>query len=271
EFTLARTIARGSQARARLATTKAGAAERPRLEALVDSARSAREEMINANLRLVVAQARHFADGPGSLLDLIQEGNVGLIRAVDRFEPSLGYRFSTYATWWIRQSIGVALQKQRLIRLPPKMFTQLAACKRARDELHAELGRQPSTAQIAERTGLEPDVVHRLLRSDLAPVPLDDTSQSMPRVIADEDADASRQALSTLRSEQLSTLLEQLQRLECAVLRLRYGIGGRVHARTEIAERLELGIPAVRRLERTGLRRLRGWEEVRRLLGDDHR
>lgn len=271
ETDLAACIATGRRARDRLHSTDGVAAdERSRLEALAASGRSARTEMVTANLRLVVAQAKRFADAHTPLLDLIQEGNVGLIRAVERFDPNLGFKFSTYATWWIRQSIGEALDQQRMIHLPPRVYRQMVTCRRVRDELGASLGRPPTTVEIAGAAEFDEVLVRRLLRSDLPPMSLDDPGLGPARDVVDPVEDTAASADRRLTAERVAEAVDDLPPLEREVVQMRYGLGQQKLSRTAVAQRLDLGLTAVRRLESTALRRLRGWQRVSRLRTQDH-
>lgn len=267
EGVLAELVAAGRRARTRIDGAETLTAEtRDGLEDQVAAGREARSAMVNANLRLVVAHAKRFADSTTPLLDIIQEGNVGLIRAVERFDPSLGFKFSTYASWWIRQAIAEALDQQRTIHLPPKAYRQLAECRRARDELNASLGRRPTTAEIAGAAGLDEILVRRLLRSELQPLSLDEPGVGpTARAVADPAEDTAVLVGQAVTSQVVAEAVDLLPPLERTVVRMRYGIGQEVRSRTEVARRLGLGLTAVRRLERTALHRLRRRDRLHRL------
>ena len=161
EVRLGKAIAAGVAAAARLAGDESlAAAERATLGAAVKAGAAARERFIQANLRLVVSIAKRYQTGGLSLLDVIQEGNLGLMRAVEKFDPARGFKFSTYATWWIRQAITRALaDKGRTIRVPAHVGDRVASISRTANELSRELNREPSTAEVAQAVGLRPEQV----------------------------------------------------------------------------------------------------------------
>ncbi|MEO5678936.1 MAG: sigma-70 family RNA polymerase sigma factor, partial [Acidimicrobiales bacterium] len=157
EVELARAIQRGRAAAERLGTGAVPAGERAVLEGAVREGRQAAERFANANLRLVVSVARRYSASGVPLADLVQEGNLGLLRAVERFEWERGFKFSTYAAWWIRQAItrGIA-EASRTIRLPVHLHDQVGRVRRARLDLEADLGRPPTSAEVAAVTGDDP-------------------------------------------------------------------------------------------------------------------
>src|SRR4051812_11128226 len=161
EVALGRAIATGREAAIALATASSSSpAERRRLAALVVEGDVARERFIAANLRLVVSIAKRYQTQTMPLPDVIQEGNLGLMRAVEKFEPERGFKFSTYATWWIRQAITRAIaDKGRTIRVPAHVSEALSVLARTTIALHRQLGREPSVEELAEATGLRPDRV----------------------------------------------------------------------------------------------------------------
>jgi RNA polymerase nonessential primary-like sigma factor len=220
----------------RLPTTEAWAAEAGMsasgLRRCLRQAEKARAQMVLANLRLVVSMARRYSPRPADLEDLIQEGTIGLIKAVERFDPARGYRFSTYATWWIRDGLSSALAlKGRTIRLPSTMVDQLHRLRQAQQRLGQELGRDPSLGELAEATGLKPLDIREVLFRAREPLSLDgsplhgsdlrlvDTLACQARPPHDLVTDASMR-------HDIRQLLNQLPDQQATLLRLRYGIKG---------------------------------------------
>lgn len=229
-------------------------------------------KFVNANLRIVVTFARRYRGMP--LVDLVQEGNLGLLRAVDKFDHRRGLRFSTYAAWWIRHALGRALADQsKMIRLPVHLTGAVHRVRRAQDRLFRETGREASPEELASRTGLAVEQVRRALDVVPQPVSLDvpvggerdgaDLSDFVPdaSVRPADDAVAEREMC-----EEAHALLATLPEREAEILRLRYGVGGGAQRTLEeVGARMSLSRERARQLERDALRKLRTAGELRRV------
>jgi len=230
-----------------------------RLEAL----RALKQRLITANLRLVVSVARRYRRTSVPLLDLVQEGNIGLLKAVDRFQYRRGFKFSTYAIWWIRQAITRAIaQLGRTVRLPVHRVELLNRIETSRRRLRGELGHDPTVQDIARHLNVPPEKITRLLQSGLPLVSLDGQTTG-EAVLADLLADTrtSSPEARLLKNEamrQARAALASLSPRERGVLELRYGItDSRAHTVQEIADRLGCTRDAARQIERRALNRLR--------------
>ena len=204
--------------------------EVPQLQLCLRQANQARSRMVVANIRLVVSMARRYQHTPGDLEDLIQEGTIGLIRAVERFDPSRGYRFSTYATWWIRDGIRSALvAKGRTIRLPSTMVDQLHRLRQSQQSLSQQLGRDPNLEELATATGLKSLDIREVLFRAQEPLSLDGHQASQSELslldsLACEVSKPQEHVDTALMQEDIQLLLDELPEQEAELLRLRYGI-----------------------------------------------
>ena len=247
--------------------------------ALKDLAKHSRDHLTSANLRLVVSIARKYINQAGmGLLDLVQEGNAGLIRAVDKFEYERGFKFSTYATWWIRQAIQRGLADQsRTIRIPVHMVETMGRVARVVRELSTQLGREPTNAEIAaalpdETPAMTPQRVEEIRKLGREPVSLqspvgDEGDAELGELIPDEDAVSPLDVVADrMRREQIEHVLASLDGREQRVLRLRFGLDDG-HARTleEVGREFGLTRERIRQIEVQALRKLRHPSRSRKL------
>lgn len=242
-------------------------------ERIVNGDDEARDRLITANMRLVVSIAKHYVGRGMPLLDLIQEGYNGLIKAVDKFDYTKGFKFSTYATWWIRQSITRAIADQaRTIRIPVHMVETISRVKKAQNKLLHENGHEPTIDEVAQELNMSSDKVREIIRIAQDPVSLEapvgeEEDSYLGDFIPDEDAPAPIDtAMQAVFKDELNKALNTLPEREREVLKFRYGVGyDRSHTLEEVGKQFKVTRERIRQIEAKALRKLRSQSKSKAL------
>lgn len=274
EVELAQTIEVGLYAEYKLANAaKLTRAEKRDLKILAREGKKARSHLLEANLRLVVSLAKRYTGRGMPLLDLIQEGNLGLIRAMEKFDYAKGFKFSTYATWWIRQAITRGMADQsRTIRLPVHLVEQVNKLSRIKREMYQSLGREATNEELSEESGIEESKIEMLLRQSRDPVSLDmpvgtDEEAPLGDFIEDAEAtDAETAVVASMRHSDIRSVIDSLEEREQDVIRLRYGLDDGVpRTLDQIGRKFGLSRERVRQIEREVMAKLRDGNRADRL------
>ena len=274
EVSLAKRMEAGRNARRRVSQDRRLSREdREKLKWLIRDGKAAKEHLIKANSRLVVSVAKKYVGRGVPFLDLIQEGNIGLIRAVKKFDYRRGYKFSTYATWWIRQAVTRAIADQgRTIRVPVHMYEQINRLARVSRQLVQELGRDPTVEEIAEELGVSPKKVERIIKVSQRPLSLEmpvgeEDDSFLGDFIEDSDAPSpTDQASQQLLREQIDDIFASLTPREVRILQLRFGlVDGYSYTLEEVGKKFGVTRERIRQIEAQALGRLRHPSRSRKL------
>jgi RNA polymerase primary sigma factor len=273
EVELSQRIERGKLAREELARGNTSQLRSKELHRLIEDGWSARQHLITANSRLVISIAKKYMGRGVPFLDLIQEGNIGLMRAAKKFEYQRGFKFSTYATWWIRQAITRAVADQaRTIRVPVHMGDQISRMLRMQHQLKQKLSRDPSVEELAEALEVLPEKVEHMIQVSRHPLSLqmpigEEEDEMLGDFIEDEEAPAPDEtAMNNILREHLEAVLDRLPPREVRILQLRYGLlDGQVLTLNEVGRRMGVTRERVRQIEAQALRRLRSTKIQREL------
>ncbi len=265
EVVLAKQMEAGRIAREKMLDFDSNEEERKVLQEQINEGRKARDHMIEANIRLVVNIAKKYRRYSASFLDLIQAGNVGLIRAVDKFDYTMGNRFSTYATWWVRRSVLRHLnQKERTIRLPNYLSTRIRKIHRVRKELMNTLSRTPTNEEIGEKVDMSADEVGRLLGYAKRSISLDqpigeDGESDLQSYIENKNApNPFTEVRQNLLAEDIIDALGELTEREARILMMRFGLNGtEKHTLKELGEVFGITRERIRQIQKAALRKLR--------------